>query len=110
MQTTARFIVLWGPPQDPEAFNRHYQEVHIPLARTLPGLRRYTLSRNVVPVRGRDPWYLVAELDRDDTSSLTEAFDSPVGQATAEDMAHLARHAPVQSMISELEDHLSTSS
>jgi hypothetical protein len=52
----------------------------------------------------------VAELDWDDMSSLTEAFDSPVGQATAEDMAHLARHAPVQSMIYELEDHLSTSS
>jgi hypothetical protein len=32
MTTTARFIVLWGAPDDPEAFNRHYQEVHIPLA------------------------------------------------------------------------------
>ena len=40
MTTTARFIVLWGAPDDPEAFNRHYQEVHIPLARKLPGLGR----------------------------------------------------------------------
>jgi uncharacterized protein (TIGR02118 family) len=40
MATTARFIVLWGTPQDPEAFNRHYHEVHIPLTRQLPGLRR----------------------------------------------------------------------
>jgi hypothetical protein len=35
MPTTARFIVLWGAPEEPEAFNRHYEEVHIPLARKL---------------------------------------------------------------------------
>jgi uncharacterized protein (TIGR02118 family) len=110
MPTTARFIVLWGAPQDPGAFNRHYEEVHIPLARKLPGLRRYTPSRNAVAVPGGEPWYLVAELDWDDISSPREAFDSPVGQATAEDVADLAKHAAVQSMIYELEDRLSTSS
>lgn len=110
MVTTARFIVLWGTPQDPEEFNRHYQEVHIPLARKLPGLRRYTLSRNAAPIRGGDPWYLVAELDWDDMASLRQAFESPAGQATAEDVANLARHAAVHSMIYELQDLLDTPS
>lgn len=32
MATTARFLVLWGRPGDPAAFERHYREVHIPLA------------------------------------------------------------------------------
>jgi uncharacterized protein (TIGR02118 family) len=110
MASAARFIVLWGTPQDPDEFNRHYQEVHIPLVRKLPGLRRYTLSRNAAHVRGGDPWYLVAELDWDDMASLREAFESPAGQATATDVANLASYASVQSMVYELEDHLSTTS
>jgi uncharacterized protein (TIGR02118 family) len=104
MTTTARFIVLWGMPQDPGEFNRHYREVHIPLAKKLPGLRRYTLSRNAAPVRGGDPYYLVAELDFDDIASLKEAFRSPEGQATAADVASLAAGVTVHSMIYELED------
>jgi uncharacterized protein (TIGR02118 family) len=39
----ARFVVLYDTPSDIEAFERHYREVHIPLAKHLPGLRRYTV-------------------------------------------------------------------
>ena len=37
---TVRFLALYETPADPEAFDRHYREVHIPLGRRLPGLRR----------------------------------------------------------------------
>jgi uncharacterized protein (TIGR02118 family) len=37
--------VLYRTPADPGEFERHYREVHIPLARQLPGLRRYSTSR-----------------------------------------------------------------
>ncbi|MHB1536680.1 MAG: EthD family reductase [Acidimicrobiales bacterium] len=60
MATAARFLVLWSQPHDPASFERHYREVHIPLALEIPGLRRYTLSRNIAPIRGEDPPYLVA--------------------------------------------------
>lgn len=104
MATGARFLVLWGTPQDPAEFDRHYREVHIPPAGKLPGLRRYTVSRNAMPVRGGEPYYLVAELDSDDIASLREAFRSPEGQATAADVAILAAGAGVHSMVFELED------
>jgi uncharacterized protein (TIGR02118 family) len=70
----------------------------------LRGLRRYTLSRNAAPIRGGDPYYLVAELDFDDMASLRQAFRSAEGQATAADVANLAAHARVRSMVYELED------
>jgi uncharacterized protein (TIGR02118 family) len=104
METRARFIVLWGTPTDPVQFDRHYREVHIPLVKQLPELRRYTLSRNVVPVRGGDPYYLIAELDFHDIAALSTAFRSPQGLATAADVAELAAWATVQSMIYQLED------
>lgn len=85
-----RFLVLYDTPEDPEAFERHYREVHIPLTLKLPGLRRFTLSRNVVPIRGGKSYYLVSELEWDDMEALRKAFQSPEGQATAQDVPNLA--------------------
>jgi uncharacterized protein (TIGR02118 family) len=78
--------------------------VHIPLAKGMPGLRRYTLSTNPTPVRG-EPFYRVAELDWDDMEALRLAVESPDGKATAEDVERLSEWSPgVESMICELEE------
>lgn len=100
-----RFLVLYKKPQDTEAFERHYHDVHLPLAKKLFGLRYYRISRNITPVRGGEPYYLVAELAWDDMDSLKKAFASPEGQATSQDMVNLEKLSPgVQSMIYELEE------
>ena len=85
-----RYLVLYDPPVDPVAFDRHYREVHVPLARQLPGLRRYVISRDSKPVRGEQPPYLVAELDWDDMAALSRAFASPEGRAAAADVPTFA--------------------
>jgi len=105
MTTMARFLVLWGTPQDPEFFERHYREVHVPLVKKLPGVRRYTFSRAARAVRG-DVYYRVVELDFDDITALTQAFASPEGRAAAADVDTLSvtGGAQVRSMIYELED------
>lgn len=95
---TAHFLALYEAPADPEAFGRHYREMHIPLARQLPALRRYTLGGGAVAIRGA-PYYLVAELEWDTMEDLRAAFASPQGRATAADAAHLQQFAPVRSMI-----------
>jgi len=101
--TMVRYLVLFDTPPDPEAFDRHYREVHVPLAKSLPGLRRYSISRAPTSVRG-EPYYLVAALDWDDMTALQEAFRSPAGQATGRDVANLASADRVRSMSFELED------
>jgi uncharacterized protein (TIGR02118 family) len=99
----ARFVAVYETPADPEAFDRHYRDVHVPLARRLPGLRSYTLSRDVVPLRG-EPYYLVAELDWDSLEELQAAFASAEGAATAADAAQLGEMAVLRSMIFTLDD------
>ncbi len=95
---TARFLALYRTPTDPEAFDRHYHEVHIPLGRRLPGLRRYTVGRDVTAVRGA-PYHLIAQLEWDTIDELRAAFASPEGRATAADAARLQELAAVRSMI-----------
>jgi uncharacterized protein (TIGR02118 family) len=49
---TAHFLALYETPTGPEAFDRHYREVHIPLGLRLPGLLRYAIGRDAAAVRG----------------------------------------------------------
>ena len=98
-----RFLVMYDTPADPETFDRHYRDVHIPLARQLPGLRRYTVSRNCTPVRGDRSYYLIAELDWDDMDALRQAFASEAGRATAADVPTFAPTG-VASVTYELEE------
>ncbi|MDQ2907141.1 MAG: EthD family reductase, partial [Chloroflexota bacterium] len=37
-----QLTVLYGQPQDPAAFDRHYQETHVHVARKMPGVKGYT--------------------------------------------------------------------
>jgi uncharacterized protein (TIGR02118 family) len=100
----ARFVAMYDTPSDIEAFERHYREVHIPLAKQLPGLRRYTVSHDATPVIG-EPYYLVAMLDWDDMESLGAAFGSEAGNRTAEDaMTNLSRYTTIRGMIVQLDD------
>jgi uncharacterized protein (TIGR02118 family) len=100
---TARFLAVYETPAEPETFDRHYREVHIPLAQRLPGLRRYVVSGDVVSVRG-DPYYLVAELEWDTMEDLRAAFASGAGRATAADAAQLQQLATVRSMVYTADD------
>ena len=101
-----RFLAVYETPSDPEAFDRHYDQVHVPLGRRLPRLRRYTVGRNATAVRGGVPYHLIAELEWDSMEDLRAAFASPEGRATALDAARLQELAPVRSMIFQLDECL----
>jgi uncharacterized protein (TIGR02118 family) len=100
-----RFLVLYPKPTDVEAFERHYFEVHVPIAKQLPGLRRYEVSREVMPIRGGEPYHFVAQLDWDDMDSLQRDFASELGREVARDVDELAQLCPgIQSMVFELNE------
>lgn len=40
----AKIFVLYSKPADTAAFDAHYFDKHVPLAKTLPGLRSYEVS------------------------------------------------------------------
>lgn len=41
----ADLIVLYKTPKDAAAFDKYYAETHIPLAKKMPGLRKYKVSK-----------------------------------------------------------------
>ena len=87
----AQLVVVYGKPNDPEAFDRHYHDVHVPLAKTIPGLRKYTISEGPVATpAGPAASHLVAILEFDDLAAIQAAFASPEGQAAAADVQGFA--------------------
>ena len=82
----ARMVVIYRTPKNIEAFDRHYFEVHVPLAKKLPGLRKYEISQGPVAVlAGSSDVYLIGTLHFDDLAAMKKAFASPEGQAAAAD-------------------------
>lgn len=87
----ARLLVLYKTPKDPAAFDRYYAETHAPLARALPGLRRYEVSRGTVRTPdGPAGVHLVAALTFDTLGDIQAALASPEGQAAAGDLGNFA--------------------
>ncbi|HLG84496.1 MAG TPA: EthD family reductase [Bradyrhizobium sp.] len=87
----AQVVVTYKTPKDPAAFDRYYAETHIPLAKKLPGLRKYEVSRGpVVSAAGASGIHLMAILTFDDMAAVQAAFGSEEGKATAADVPKFA--------------------
>jgi uncharacterized protein (TIGR02118 family) len=87
----ARLVVMYRTPKDAAAFDAYYFATHIPIAKQIPGLRKYEVSRGAVGTpAGPSKFHLIATLHFDDMQAVQTAFASPQGQATAADVAKFA--------------------
>jgi uncharacterized protein (TIGR02118 family) len=84
-------VVVYRKPEDVEAFERHYFDIHVPLAKKLRGLRKYEVSRGpIVSPSGANTAFMVATLHFDDMVAIREAFATEIGRQCAEDRQKFA--------------------
>jgi len=82
----AALVAIYKKPADIEAFDEHYFGTHIPLAKKMPGFRKYEVSSGPVSVlAGPSDVYLIGTVYFDDLESMRNAFASPEGLAAAAD-------------------------
>ncbi len=87
----ARLVVMYRTPKDAGAFDKHYFASHVPIAKKIPGLRKYEVSRGPIGTpAGPAGLHLIATLHFDDMKAVQNAFASPEGQAAAADVAEFA--------------------
>lgn len=87
----AKLFAVYQQPKDAAAFDAYYFGTHVPLAKTIPGLRSYEVTRgDVMGMAGKHGVYLVAVLEFDSMAAIGAAMVSPQGQATAADLANFA--------------------
>jgi uncharacterized protein (TIGR02118 family) len=84
-----KFMVVLYRRQDlsREQFRRHLKEVHGPLARELPGLKRYVQNYACDDARRQHPgWDAIVELYFHDWETMEKAWHSPEGVASDADL------------------------
>ncbi|MDQ2778071.1 MAG: EthD family reductase [Pseudomonadota bacterium] len=87
----AYVLAIYKTPIDADAFDAYYHATHVPLAKTMPGLRGYDINRGAVTTSpGAAQVHLVAVLHFDSMADIQQALASPAGRATAADLANFA--------------------
>jgi uncharacterized protein (TIGR02118 family) len=88
----AKLYAMYKHPADAAAFDRYYYGVHVPLAKTLPGLTAYEVTHGAIAGvgGGSAPYHLIATLTSSSLAAINAALVSPQGQATAADLGNFA--------------------
>jgi uncharacterized protein (TIGR02118 family) len=83
---------MYKTPRDASAFDRYYFDTHVPIAKKIPGLRKYEVSRGAVATPGgaASNYHLVAILHFDDVAAIQTAFASAEGKAAVADLGNFA--------------------
>jgi uncharacterized protein (TIGR02118 family) len=84
-----KLIALYRTPPSPEDFERSYFETHLPLLRSVPGLRTTVVNRFTRVVMG-EGLYLMAEMTFDDADSLKAGMRSEAMAAAGKNLETFA--------------------
>lgn len=87
---TYRVAVCYGTPRDQDAFDKHYESVHIALANAIPGLTEFTWGKARALDGGPGEYYAVANLYFDTENDLQSALQSAQMREAAGDLENFA--------------------
>ena len=87
-----KLIALYRKPDDEAAFMAHYENVHMPLVRQIPGLVDTVVNRGIeAPGGGAPAYFLIAEMRFADRASFDAAMASPENRAAGKDLMSFAK-------------------
>ena len=86
-----KLIALFKKPEDVDAFEQHYNDVHVPLIKQVPYMRNFVSSTAFGAPRGEPAYYRVAEMWFDDRAAFDKAMASDENRAAGKDLMGFAR-------------------
>lgn len=87
-----KLLALYKKPDDEEAFLKHYQDTHIPIVKTIPGLEKAVINKIVAsPMGGEPDYFLIAEMHFPDQEAFDAAMASPENRAAGKDLMSFAK-------------------
>ena len=87
----AHVVVMYKTPKDTAAFDEYYFSTHVPIAKKIPGLKKYEVSQGAVATpAGPSGFHLIATLHFDNLAAVQAGFGSAEGKAAAADVQKFA--------------------
>lgn len=88
---TVKLLALYKKPGDEAAFLDHYENVHTPLARMVPGLEKLVVNRVTGSPMGEPELFLIAEMHFPDRAVFDAAMRSEENKAAGKDLMSFAK-------------------
>ena len=85
-----KLIALYRKPSDVETFDKHYYDIHLPLIRKTPGLRKLEVTKITGAPLGETPYHVMAEMYFNSVDAMNAANASPESRAAAKDLMSFA--------------------
>ncbi len=86
-----KLVALFKKPPEMNSFDEHYNNLHIPLVKKMPGMKRLEVSKVTGAPLAIPQFYLMAEMCFENKKSLDAAMMSPEGIAAAKDLMSFAK-------------------
>ena len=86
-----KLVAIYKKPEDVEAFESHYRDVHTPLVRKIPGLKEVRLNRITGTPRGESGLHLICELCFENKEAFKAAMKSEENMAAGKDLMGFAK-------------------
>lgn len=88
---TVKLLALYRKPEDQAAFLDHYETVHAPLARAVPGLDKLVVNKVTGSPMGETDLFLIAEMHFPDQPTFDAAMASSENKAAGKDLMNFAK-------------------
>lgn len=88
---SVKLVAVYSTPNDKAAFDAHYDNVHTPLAKAVPGLSDLRVTRAKAKLMGDTDIYLIAELVFPDQPTFDAAMASNENKDAGRDLANFAK-------------------
>jgi uncharacterized protein (TIGR02118 family) len=85
-----KLVAMYKTPEDSDAFDIHYNDIHMPLVKRWPGLKKVELARVTNAPIGGAQHYIMAEMYFDNEEAMQRALASPEGKAATNDVMDFA--------------------
>lgn len=85
-----KLVAIYTRPEDVQAFETHYREIHVPLVRKMPGLKKLEVTRFFGSPKGDPRYYMMAEMYFESKEALFASVSSPEGKAAGKDIMTVA--------------------
>ena len=90
IKAMVKLVALYRKPADAAVFDKHYFDIHVPLVRKTPGLKKLEITKISGAPIGETKYHLMAELYYDSIDSMNAANASPEGRAVGKDLMSFA--------------------
>ncbi len=80
-----KVLILFGTPEDEEAFYTQFSATHLPLIEAVPCVERLSTTLVTGAAMGESPFALIVELEFPSEEAMQQGLNSEEGQAMARD-------------------------